>query len=151
MAKRKKREEPIEPEVLDAGDDFTEKDLAQIEDWAAIGLNLGDIAARLEMGRTTLWRKVGKNPRILETIKSGRAIGKEIRLRALNQQIMLGDVTAIKYGLQAIDNMQDGETIGEIELRNYEDLWQRLQNLNRANRKTMETLQLSGQIAIKKS
>jgi len=71
-----------------------EVDTGKVEQLAAQGLTIGQIARCLEVGRSTLYEKMGGKPDLLDAVKRGRAKGIATITNALFQSAKGGNVTS---------------------------------------------------------
>lgn len=71
-----------------------EADPLKVEELAAQGLTVGQIASCLGMSRTTLYDRMGSESDVLDAIKAGRAKGIATVTNALFQSAKSGNTTA---------------------------------------------------------
>lgn len=80
-----------------------EYDLAKVEQLAAQGLTIKQIASCCDMGRSTFYDLMAKNPDLKDAIKRGRHKGVGVITNALFQSAKGGNVTAQIFYLKNRD------------------------------------------------
>ena len=82
-----------------AGQWMEEDGLALIEGWARDGATHDEIAARMGVGRSTLYKWKGKYPQIAEALRRGRELTDSLVEKALLEKALGGDLRAQMYWL----------------------------------------------------
>lgn len=98
--------------------EFTDQQLAQIEDYAGHGLSIRDISRIYKMDPTTLQNHVSKGFPVSEYILRGRAKALEMVTNVLFRKCLEGEMRAIEFYLKSVHKWRDNDPVVNDEIKN---------------------------------